>query len=132
MGNPNAPYRPGEWLTLRDYEMAGALIGGFGAIAYSPATRRYGWSYNVQGQANAEETAMCNCGASDAIILVWGHHTYLALALAENGGYGAGWDTKPERAKQQALAACPGTACQIVLFLHTRRGVIIQPRSVPP
>lgn len=117
------------WASQADMDIAGAAMArsmrrpSYGAIAYSPATGRYGWSYKADERATAENLAIQSCGAADAITLVWGSDVYLALALGEGGAYGSAWNTRRAAAEQQALQVCSrsGTNCQVALVFDTRR-----------
>ena len=95
---------------------------GFGAIAFSQSTRRYGWSYRAADRPGAERIALQGCQADDARILVWGSNTFLALALADNGAFGWSWDASRRKAGERAVANCAGPNPRIVLLYDTRRG----------
>jgi Domain of unknown function (DUF4189) len=45
----------------------------YGAIAYSPSTKVYGWSYDYPSRSAAESAASANCGkqANDCIVALW-------------------------------------------------------------
>jgi serine/threonine-protein kinase len=98
----------------------------FGAIAYSPSTRRYSWSYGQPDQMTAEQAARKYCEAHDATILCWGHNTALALALSADGSYGFAWGEDAADVRRRALQACQGTNCHIVLLYHTWKGNNLQ------
>jgi serine/threonine-protein kinase len=70
-----------------------AVWADYGAIAYSPATGKYGYSYNCDSLAEAERIALRNCRASDATVKVWVENGWAALAVNNNGAYGWGWST---------------------------------------
>ena len=118
------------WASQRDMEIAGAAIAqgmhtsSYGAIAYSPATGRYGWSYKAAERATAERMAIDSCGAADAIILVWASDAHVALALGDGRVYGSAWGADRARAEQLALQSCRGhgTNCQVAVLFDTRRG----------
>lgn len=99
----------------------------YGAIAYSPSTRRFGWSFNCPDQANAEAQARSQIGVADAITLGWGSNSYLALALAEDGSYGYGWDESAFGAADRAMNACTGKNPQLVALVDTIRGMVPRP-----
>ena len=95
---------------------------GYGAIAFSRSTRRYGWSYGAADRSAAERTALAHCHSSDAAILAWGQHTFLALALADHRAYGWSWDSARNNAARRAITGCAGPTPRIVLLFHTTRG----------
>jgi serine/threonine-protein kinase len=122
-GWENAPFAGSAWATNRDAGIAAnILIRSFGAIAYSPSTGRYGWSYQAIDRPTAERIAIDSCGASDAMVVVWGTKAFLALAIADAGAYGWGWDETPSGAQQRALAGCQGANPRIAVVFDTRRG----------
>ena len=79
MGNPNAPYRPGEWASLRTMEIAGAALsqqqqqqqGGGDAPPPPPRGRRARWFQREDRRA----------------ALRWGGPGALVAALAAGMGY---------------------------------------------
>src|SRR5205823_5288063 len=70
---------------------APAVWADHGAIAYSPETGKYGYSYNCGSRAQAERLALRNCPADDAAVKVWVKNGYAALAVNDDGDYGWGW-----------------------------------------
>jgi hypothetical protein len=137
MGNPNAPYRPGEWASLRDMEIVGATLAQrarqqkYGAIVYSPSTRRHGYSFNCSSADEAATLARNQCGAPDAGVVAQGHNFYLALALADGGAYGAGWAADPKSAAQYALANCSGPNPHLTIVVDTGSGAVPMNGAVP-
>lgn len=117
------------WASQRDMDIAGAALARgmhtptYGAIAYSHATGRYGWSYKAAGRESAEKIAIDSCGAGDATILVWSSGGYLALALGDGRSYGSAWDADRARAEALALEICrrSGSNCHVALIFDTRR-----------
>ena len=79
----------------------------YGAIAYSPSTKHYGWSYDYPSRAAAESAASANCRkqASDCIVPLWFRNACGALAIG-SGGYGTAWATDRSGAERQALVVC--------------------------
>jgi serine/threonine-protein kinase len=59
----------------------------YGAIAYSPSTRRFGSSWNYRSQTEAEQRALAICNRDDCQILLSLANSCGALAVARNGGY---------------------------------------------
>jgi hypothetical protein len=91
-----------------------------GAIAYSPATRRYWGSYQEASLEAADQAALRGLGENDGIIAIHGVMTWLALAVSAEGYYAA--CAGGINARTQALQACRGTNCRIVLDFHTMYG----------
>jgi hypothetical protein len=100
----------------------GVLLYGWGAIVYSPSTNRYAWSYKYRNQAEAEEAGRRALPEPDAFVAVVALNSYIALALADGGRWGAAWDANANTAAQRALNACPGADCSLAIVLHTHRG----------
>lgn len=82
----------------------------YGAIAYSPTTGRYGYTYNYEYLGDAENDAIANCNASDAVIATWARNEWCALAVSDDGSYG--WSSAPTEAEAEAeaLSYCTGNA----------------------
>lgn len=99
----------------------GALIYAWGAIVYSPSTRRYAWSYKYANQADAEAAARSALPERDTLVAVVAYNGYIALALTDSGGWGAAWDSNASKAIQRACAACPGSNGALAIALHTHR-----------
>jgi Domain of unknown function (DUF4189) len=105
------------WDDMRRYVIAGLLLIGagsgeaaaenYGAIAYSPSTKAYGWSYDYPSRAAAEREALSRCRtkASDCMIPLWFRDACGALAIG-SGGYGTGWASERGSAESQALGVC--------------------------
>lgn len=100
----------------------GSLLYAWGAIVYSPSTRRYAWSYKYPNQADAEAAARSGLPERDTFVAVVAYNGYIALALADGGQWGAAWDANADKAIQRALAACPGGNRSLAIALHTHRG----------
>jgi hypothetical protein len=79
----------------------------YGAIAYSPSTKAYGWSYDYPSRGEAESMAMSNCRkhANDCIVPLWFRNACGALAIGSNG-YGTAWASQRGGAENQALVVC--------------------------
>lgn len=96
----------------------------YAAIAYSPATGKYGYAYNFGSRASAEEAAVRNCKADDARIVTWVNNGWCALALGDDrSSWGTGWSfgdgATNTFAKQQPLGECRKrtTGCRVVLCI---------------
>jgi hypothetical protein len=63
----------------------------FAAIAFSPATGRYGYGDEHHSRESAEEEARLKCQAEDARIVTWVHNGFCALAVDTDGAWGVGW-----------------------------------------
>lgn len=94
-----------------------------GAIAYSPNTGAYGYSYNYSTQKQAENEAMYNCDmrARDCVIATTFYNACGAVAAGRNGGWGADWGNTAYDAQENALAMCSNydNGCQIVRWQCT-------------
>ncbi|MBW6422618.1 DUF4189 domain-containing protein [Rhizobium sp. XQZ8] len=88
----------------------------FGAIAYSPATGATGWSYDHNSRRSAERTAQNNCNANDCEIAIWFKNGCGAVAVGQQGGWGADWGADIDPAKYLAVEACRQhtTGCRVV------------------
>ena len=80
----------------------------YGAIAYSPSTGAYGWSYDHVSRAAAEGAALaqCNQRAGDCQVPLWFQNACGALAIGDGGGWGTGWGTSRGLAEGYALQTC--------------------------
>jgi len=81
----------------------------FGAIAYSPAKRAHGITYDYGNRASAESEALTFCrrlGASDCRVVIWFSNNCGALATASNGTYGGGYSGNKIGAETRALYYC--------------------------
>ena len=64
----------------------------YAAIAYSPATGKYGYSWNCDTRGEAEQRALNACKADDARIVCWVNNGFCALALGDDKSrWGVGW-----------------------------------------
>ena len=97
---------------------------GYGAIAYSPTTGRYGYSWSYHSRAEAERTALRHTQSTDAV--VWfGHHTYIALARSGGGSYGFAWNADARVALDKAVQICRtdgGRDIHVDVVVDTTRG----------
>jgi hypothetical protein len=83
----------------------------FAAIAYSPATGKYGYSYNYGSRWAAELAAKRNCAADDACVVCWANCGFCVLALGDDPtcwgiGYAYGTGATLKEAHEMALADC--------------------------
>ncbi len=81
------------------------------AIAYSPATGKYGIAYDLRSRSSAEKAALEKCGAEDACIACWVNKGFCALALgSDKSCWGVGWSygggASTSKAKDAALDDC--------------------------
>jgi len=81
----------------------------YGAIAYSPRTGSYGYSYDHYTQREAENAAHKACEnyarSGDCEALVWFKNACGALAVGDSG-YGSGWGTDRYTAESYAINSC--------------------------
>jgi serine/threonine-protein kinase len=96
----------------------------FGAIAYSPSTGHYGFSYGKDCLATAEVAAIQNCVGWDRRVVVFVSNGYAALAVNNNGSFGAAWDTNCQAdADQAAINFAGGPGCGAHLICEMATGV---------
>jgi hypothetical protein len=87
--------------------LAGRSSADFAAIAYSPSTGAYGYSYGFASLAGARAEALAHCRGDDARVVVWVENGYAALALGDRrGAYGWGWAFNRGEARARALNQC--------------------------
>jgi hypothetical protein len=60
----------------------------FGALAYSPKTGKYGFSWNQKTQEEAEKAAIAEVKEDDAKSLTWVQFGWAVLAITTDNGYG--------------------------------------------
>jgi hypothetical protein len=77
----------------------------YSAIAYSPKTGKYGYSYSYSTLNGARRAALNNCREADAKIVVWSKNSYCALAVGKDG-YGTGYGNSAAQARTEALREC--------------------------
>ncbi len=83
----------------------------YAAIAYSPTTTKYGYSYNQPSRAAAENAARRFAKSPDARVVIWCKNAWCALARTNTGnGWGAAWGSSKATASNIALANCPGSS----------------------
>src|SRR5262245_53251859 len=96
----------------------------YGAIAYSPSTRAYGYSYDHYTRADAENRALAECRARapDCQLPLWFRNACGALAIGPNG-WGTGWGTDRRLAESYAIQTCRNHSgnCQVVRWVCTTR-----------
>ena len=86
-----------------------AAAGVYGAIYFSPTTRADGFTGNANSRQQAVDTAYgyCAANANDCIkgIEFWGGSCG-AVAIGDNGGWGAAYADDVDDARNDALAYC--------------------------
>jgi hypothetical protein len=75
----------------------------FGAIAYSPKTRKWGYSHGARNQEEAEGLALSHCPATDAKVVMRADGGWIALAAGPRGWGAASGPSRPA-VEQRALA----------------------------
>ncbi len=82
----------------------------YGAIAVSPSTFKYGYSWGQSSQNEANAVAFRNCGAQDCQIELTFYNTCGALAMTRtpppDGVWGTAWADSKEQTEQTALGYC--------------------------
>ena len=95
----------------------------YAAVAYSPATGKYGYAWNHRSRHLAERAALSKCPAADARVVGWVKGGWLVLAVGDNNAYGAGWEygvgatnvDASKRARRQCLARANRVVTVVVL-----------------
>jgi hypothetical protein len=93
----------------------------YAAIAYSPSTSNYGYSYKYETLADAQREALRQCKAKDAETVAWARNGwYCALAVGKDG-YGHGSGKTAAAARAMALRECrkQTTDCKIVVCVYS-------------
>src|SRR4051812_10555301 len=83
----------------------------FAAIAYSPSTGKYGYSYNYRSRSAAESAALEHLPQPDARIVCWVQAGFCALAKGDDKsewgvGYSYGKGARTEDAREAAVEEC--------------------------
>jgi serine/threonine-protein kinase len=93
----------------------------YAAIAYSPSTGKYGYSYNYTSQAGAQRRALAQLNANDAKLVAWSRNSYCALAKGKDNSYGAAYGTTASQARSRALSECQkhSKECSIVVCVYS-------------
>jgi len=96
----------------------------YAAIAYSPETGFFGYSYNDGSRWAAEKAALKRCQGSDARIVCWVNRGFCVLALGDDKScWGAGWSygdgASNTEAINRALTECRRrtTGARLILCL---------------
>jgi hypothetical protein len=83
----------------------------YAAIAYSPSTGKFAYSYDRRSRKEAEKEALEKCAAPDATIACWVNRGFAALALGKDKScWGSGWkygdNANNDDAEDMALKDC--------------------------
>lgn len=82
-------------------------MNGYGAIAYSVKTGRFGYSYGYAEAEVAKQVALQNCEARDATILCCSSNCWMALARSKSSkAYGWGFENSWKDATDRAILEC--------------------------
>ncbi len=95
----------------------------YGALAYSPKTGDYGYSYGYGSRADAERRAKRECGQSDCEIAAWYAGACGAIAVGNDGKWGGGSGDTEREAREDAKNDCVkdgGKNCEILVAKCTR------------
>ncbi len=97
----------------------------FGAIAISPSTKAMGWSFDYSSKWKANNKALQKCRqyASDCRIATWFRNACGAVAIGQNGGWGAHWGNSIKNAKWKARKTCRkhDNNCKVKRWVCTKR-----------
>jgi hypothetical protein len=86
----------------------------YAAIAYSPSTGRYGFTYNYNYLGDAEVDALARCDAPDGQIVAWCFNEWCALAVADDGSYGYSSGATQAEAEYLAVSYCTGPNAHVL------------------
>lgn len=90
----------------------------YGAIAYSPTSKAYGWAKDYGSQIEAENAAMNECykRAGDCRVAVWFVNACGAVSAGPEG-WGADWGESFREAERKSTRLCSDYSynCQIVV-----------------
>lgn len=90
----------------------------YGAIAYSPATGKYGYSNDCHSKEGAEKLALSNCPARDARIAIWVVDGWAVVYKNSQGAWNSAWSSKSlEDAKAIAKGKVPNG--QLVCWVYS-------------
>lgn len=99
--------------------LPGAALADFGAIAYSPTSGAYGYSYAFGSRGEAERAAVrkCRTNGSGCQTAIWFQNACGAVAKGP-GGWGSGWATSRQGAYAKALASCQqySQQCKVLVW----------------
>jgi hypothetical protein len=109
---PNVNYRMPQWWApfgfsyFRHYNYR-PYYRSYGAIAYSPTTKRWGVSYGKDAQNYAARDATRRCGGQDCAPVVWTRSGCAAVAVDdESTAVFWGINTTKKGAAENAMTAC--------------------------
>lgn len=87
----------------------------YGAIALSPSKLNYGYSYDFDTRAAAEDKAMKQCGEKDCAVAAWYRDACGAVARGDNESWGVDWGVDTDEASPRAIARCneKGQNCKL-------------------
>ncbi len=95
----------------------------FGAISYSQTTRSHGYSYDYGSRSAAEQRAYNECAqyGGGCKIAVWFRNACGALAVGQDGGWGAGWNANRPGAEAAAINSCNSVSygCSVIRWVCT-------------
>jgi serine/threonine-protein kinase len=89
----------------------------WGAIAYSPNSGDYGYSYGTASRTAAEQRAKRECGKADCEVAAWFSNSCGALAASDDGIWTGAQNDNERRAREIALADCikdRGKNCEVI------------------
>ncbi len=90
----------------------------YGAIAYSPASGKFGYSNNSQTRAGAERLALYNCRSGDVRIAIWVKNGWAVVYRNSTGAWNSAWSSESlNTAKAIARAKVPNG--QLVCWVYS-------------
>jgi serine/threonine-protein kinase len=95
----------------------------YGAIAYSPESGDYGYSFSFSSRSGAERRAQRECGRADCEIAVWFRNSCGAIAVSDEGTWAGGRGNTEDAAGRDAKTDCVkygGEECEVLHALCSR------------
>jgi hypothetical protein len=107
--------------TTAIFILAGSAFADFGAIAYSPETGSWAYSYGFRNRQAAEDDALNRCDGADAQIVVWVENGWAALAVGDDGAYGWGWSGCSRADAESRALSQAGDNARIACWMSSGR-----------
>jgi serine/threonine-protein kinase len=104
----------------REFEQGRSRASNFGAIAYSPDTRDYGYSFGYSSRSEAERRAKRECGKDDCEIAAWFENSCGAVAVGDDGTWAGGTGNTERAARQDAMTDCTSDGGKNCKVLYSR------------
>ena len=109
----------------------------YAAVAFSPSTGEYAFSYDYGSRSSAQNAALKRLNKPDGKIVCWVNNGFCALALGDEvGSYGVGWrwgdGASTRGAAEGAVDECSKrTSGARVVLIISSDGQVIQKEKKP-